>query len=195
MHYESLAWIGGRSFEVRAEGEGHLRDALARGGGVILATVHVGNWVLGGRLIRERTGRAIHTIAGTQIAPALTRDLRLLFRRRGIRIHSHKRSAGPLLRVLRRGGIVALHLDGDQHARQGAATRGAALLSRRSGAMILPGVCERVAPGVFLVRFLPPMEGGAAAPTPQRLEAILATLVSGRAEQWSLFRPLWEARG
>ena len=67
MHYESLAWIGGRAFTVRAEGENHFRDAIARGRGVILATVHVGNWVLGSRLIHERTGRAIHTIAAGDV--------------------------------------------------------------------------------------------------------------------------------
>jgi KDO2-lipid IV(A) lauroyltransferase len=192
MHYESLALIGGRTFTVRAEGEEHFRAAIARGGGLILATVHVGNWVLGGRLIHERTGRTIHTIAGTQIAPGWTRDLRLLFRRRGIRIHPREGSSARLLRVLRKGGIVALHLDGDQHARPGVATRGAAILSRRSGATILPGVCERIAPGVFVARFWPPMDGGESAPSPERLEEILVALVRDRGEQWSLFRRLWE---
>jgi lauroyl/myristoyl acyltransferase len=192
MHYESLAWIGGRSFVVRAEGEEHLRAALTRGGGLILATVHVGNWVLGGRLIQERTGKAIHTIAGTQIAPGWTRDLRLLFRRRGIRIHSREGATRRFLRVLRAGGTIALHLDGDQHARAGVATRGAALLSRRSGATILPGVCERTAPGIFVARFWPPMEGGDSAPSQERLEEVLMALVRGRGAQWSLFRPLWD---
>src|SRR5512143_2618190 len=58
-HYESLAWIGGRDYSVRTEGEEHLRAALERRGGLILATAHVGNWVMGGRLVHERTGRAI----------------------------------------------------------------------------------------------------------------------------------------
>ncbi len=207
MHYESLAWIGGRSFAVRAEGEEHFREAVARGGGLILATVHVGNWVLGGRWIQERTGKAIHTIAGTQIAPGWTRDLRLLFRRRGIRIHPRGGATQRFLRVLRAGGTVALHLDGDQHGRTGArggansrgrveiATRGAALLSRRSGATILPGVCERISPGAFVARFWPPLDGGDAAPSPERLEQILITLVRSRGMQWSLFRPLWEGSG
>jgi len=195
-HYETLAMLGGRSFEIRTSGEEHLREALARAdhtgaGGLILATVHAGNWTLGGLLIHERTGRSIHTIAGTQITRGWTGELRRLCRARGIRIHSKRGSTPRLLRVLRAGGVVALHLDGDQHARSGIATRGASLLSRRSGAPILPGVCERVAPGVFVARFWPPFDGGEAAPSPARLEETILALVRGRADQWALFRPLW----
>jgi len=192
--YESLAMLGGRRFRIVVEGEEHLREALARRCGLLVATAHVGNWHIGARLLHERTGRPVHSVAGIQMSRAWTGGLRLAYRRHGIRVHPIRGATRRFVRVLRGGGVVGLHIDGNLHAGAGPATRGIVLLARRSGVPILPGVCERTAPGELTARFWPLLEGGSSAREVTRLDDLLLDFVRGRAEQWSLFRPLWGAR-
>jgi KDO2-lipid IV(A) lauroyltransferase len=191
MLYESIAMLGGRRFALRAEGVGRLDEALATGRGVLLVTAHVGNWHLGAQYVAARSGRPVHSIAGVQLAPGWTGPWRLALRRAGLRVHPRARSFARLSRILRAGGIVALHLDGDQHAMPGPATRGVATLARRTGATILPAVCHRERPGRLTVGFHPSLPGGNAAPGPALLERVLLDLVREHPEQWALFRPLW----
>lgn len=190
--YESLAMLGGRSFTIERQGEEHLHAALGEGKGLLVVTAHLGNWHVGARDLHEQTRRPIHSIAGVQFLRGWTEELRDAYRAVGLELHPRERSANRLIRIIRGNGIVALHLDGDQHGGSGPATRGAILLSRRTGCPILPAVCERVAPGRFLQRFGRPLGGGDAAPGPDRMTRILFEMVRGRAEQWALFRPLAE---
>jgi KDO2-lipid IV(A) lauroyltransferase len=192
--YESLAMIGGRSFAIKREGEEHLQAALRAGRGLLVVTAHLGNWHVGARDLHERTGRLVHSVAGVQFLESWTDELRAAYRRHGLEIHSRHGSGYRLAGILREGGIVALHLDGDQHAGLGPSTRGAVLLSRRTGCPLLPAVCERVSAGRFVVRFDRSFEGGACAPDPEELCRLLFRMVRGRTEQWTLFRPLMESR-
>lgn len=187
--YETLAALGGRRFAVRVAGERHLRAALTEHRGLLVATAHVGNWHVGAMTLRELTGLPVHSVAGTQMLRAWTRDLRLGYRKLGLRIHPRTRIVPSLLRHLYNGGIVALHIDGDQHGGTGLASRGILTLSRRTGAPILPAVCAREGPGAFTIRFLPPVIALANA-RPDPLPSILEELVSDRTGQWCLFRPL-----
>ncbi len=193
LHYESLAALGGRRFATTVEGKEHLHAALAQGKGLLVATVHVGNWHLGASTLHDLTGFPVHSVAGTQVLRPWTGELRMAYRHLGLRIHP-RRGAGPrLLRLLRKGGIVALHLDGDQHAGRGLSTRGISLLARRAGAPVLPAVCTRSRAGTLCVRFRAPLGGRSAPPDPESLECLLIELVKDDADQWSLFRPLWIA--
>jgi hypothetical protein len=132
----------------------------------------------------------VHTVAGTQIGPSWTRGLRRSYRRRGIRIHDRAGSTPRLLRALRAGEIVALHVDGDQHAGHGLALRGIRTLAKRSGAPVLPGVVERDAGGCSRIRLFPAFTIPLGASPPDLPETIARRLWSGRPEQWTLFRPL-----
>jgi lauroyl/myristoyl acyltransferase len=192
--YESLAMVGGRKFMVEREGEESLHAALAEGRGVLVVTAHLGNWHLGARELHEETGRTIHSVAAVQMLRGWTDDLRGAYRSLGLEVHAREGSSSRFAQILRRGGIVALHLDGDQHGARGPATRGAALLSRRTGCPVLPAVCERKGPGRFVVRFGRALAGGRSAPDPERLSDLLIEMVRGRTDQWALFRPLWACR-
>jgi lauroyl/myristoyl acyltransferase len=152
----------------------------------------VGNWHVGARILHERSGLPVHSVAGTQMMRAWTAGLRLAYRRLGLRIHPRRNASRRLLRALRNHEVVALHLDGDQHEGVGPATRGIHLLARRTGCMILPAITERSGPGTLTLRFLPFVKGGAATPEPEVLASLLVDLVRDHPEQWTLFRPLWE---
>lgn len=191
LHYESLAMLGGRQFSVRVEGEEHLEGALSAGRGVLIATAHLGNYHLAAAEVHARTGRTIHSVAGTQLLSAWTEDLRSSYRKIGLRFHDSSESVPTLTRALRSNEIVALHLDGDQHAGKGTASRGIALLSRRTGAPILPAISTRTAPGRIALRFLPVLSPGDRTPRYTEIESILVDAVRERPDQWVLFRPLW----
>lgn len=188
LAYESLARIGGRRFQVHIEGGEHLRESIARGRGVLLASLHMGNWIAGAETAAALAGRPVHSVAGVQWFRGWTADLRRTFRAMGIRIHGGRRPAAALLRALRRGEIVALQIDGDRHAEAGGiATRGLSALSSRSGAEILTAHCIRIAPGRFTVRFDPPLASDPAGRLDRVLREEMRDTVRARPHQWILF--------
>jgi lauroyl/myristoyl acyltransferase len=191
--YECFALLSGREFSIRLEGQHHLESARAAGGGVLLVTAHVGNWVVAGSGLARLGSTPVHSVAGVQVLRCWTAEIRSALRAHGIRIHdSRKRgSSFRLLRILRRGGVVALHLDGDRHAVAGVAVRGAGILARRAGVMILPATCTREGIGRHVLAFQTPRspEGF----TPQAADDLLRALARPHAEQWTIFRPLWGA--
>jgi lauroyl/myristoyl acyltransferase len=191
MVYETLALLGGRRFEIQASGVERLDAALSSGRGVLLVSAHVGNWHLGAHFVAARGGRAVHSVAGIQIARGLTAPIRLAMRSAGIRVHPRNGATARFARTLRRGGIVGIQLDGDQHASRGPATRGIDLLARRTGAVILPAVCLREGPGRFRVDFRAVPVREADPCRSEALERILLEMVRESPEQWALFRPLW----
>ncbi len=187
--YEALARIGGRRFVIRLEGEKHLLDAIGRDRGVIVASCHLGNWLLGAEAAASLTGRAVHSVAGVQILRGWTADLRLGYRALGVRIHGARRPAATLLRALRRGEIVALQIDGDRHEGSGnLATRGIRTLAARTGAAIIPAACVRESPGRFAVRFQAAISESQTAATDRLLRESMRDAVSGAPHQWILFR-------
>jgi hypothetical protein len=189
-HYEAFAMLGGRRFSVDVEGEEHLRSALRRGKGLLVATAHVGGWNVGAGWLHATTGLHVHTVAGTQIGRSWTSAMRRAYGRRGIWIHDREGSTPRLVRALREGEIVVLHVDGDQHAAPGLALRGLQVLAKRSLAPILPGVVERCPGGVSRIRLFPPLSMRSGAGSPSLPEMVLQLLGSARPEQWTLFRPL-----
>lgn len=186
--YESIARIGGRRFPVRVEGGEHLLDAIARGRGVVVASLHLGNWLAGAEAAAGLTGRPVHSVAGVQLLRGWTGELRLAYRAAGIRIHGTRRPVPGLLRALRRGEIVALQIDGDRHAGEGIGTRGVQTLAARTGAAVLAARCVREGPGRFAVRFDPPISGDRTETLDRALRDGLKCAVRSAPHQWVLFR-------
>jgi KDO2-lipid IV(A) lauroyltransferase len=104
---------GGRA-RVRAEGEEHLRDAIARGRGVVLVTAHAGAWDCAGRLLVEHF-HAPMVIVMQGEPDARARSLHDEIRQRtGVQVllvGDDELSALPLLRHLRAGGVAACQID------------------------------------------------------------------------------------
>ncbi len=197
-----------RGSEYRVIGAEHLYRAAARGRGAVLAIPHLGNWEFVG-IALARLGFRIHAVAGIQLHPILTREVRALKEREGIHITTPQEGYGPLITALREGGIVALLVDGDVYSRSLSTTffrrhtpfpAGPAILARRAGVPILHCHAVRCETGrhyftidgldapdlsLTLQEDLSRMTAGVA----RVLERSIATNVT----QWCIFRPFWSA--
>jgi KDO2-lipid IV(A) lauroyltransferase len=203
---ESLvdSWREGRACEARRDlvtidGEEHVRDALARGRGVLVWSAHVGNWELAGRALARR-GYDVAAIARPHVSHAVERWFERARADAGVRVVARCPGAREARRVLRERGLLALL--GDR--RFGTGGRDVALFGRiarlpaapialaaRTGAALVPGFVVRESPGRYRIRFEP-----AIIASPERaLERLAATLerwVRAHPEQWFVFEPVWD---
>jgi len=188
---------------VEVEGREHLDQAVARGRGVIITCSHVGNWELAAVVVAH-WGYVLHAVAGVQLSRWLTPAVRETKSELSIHTVSPEDGFRKLLRALERNELIALMVDGDiySHGVQvemfGRETRfpaGPGVLAQRTGALIVPGICERVGPGRFRIQIEPALDP-AAFPTTAALSQALATVTEGHirshVDQWCIFRPLWE---
>jgi KDO2-lipid IV(A) lauroyltransferase len=122
-----------------------LDAAVARGRGVIVATAHLGNFELGGRVLAGRYD--LLDVVKPQRNRAIDRDLAALRRAHGIATVPMDRAGRAVLGQLRRGGVVALFIDQDAGPRgvrldflgKAASTwPGAARFALHTGAPVVP---------------------------------------------------------
>lgn len=196
------------SAEVRFTGTEYLYRALARGRGAILALPHLGNWEMVGVAL-ARLGFVVRAVAGVQLHPYLTRAVRALKEREGVRISTPQDGFAPLVAALRAGEIVALLVDGDVFSHSIPAPffgrviqfpAGPAILARRARVPILHAHAVRSADGGHRFSF-----DGLDEPDPTlRLHRDLARLtarvasaqernISAHLAQWCIFRSIWSA--
>jgi len=209
---EYLGRLGPRALSrdsaFRVIGAEHLYRAVARGRGAVLAMPHLGNWELVG-IALARLGFRIHAVAGVQLHPILTREVRALKEREGIHITTPQEGYAPLIAALREGGIVALFVDGDVFSRSLPAQffrrrtpfpAGPAILARRAGVPILHGHAFRCETG----RHYLSIDGLDEPDTSLTLREDLARLtasvarilersIAAHVTQWCIFRPFWSA--
>ena len=187
---------------ITVEHEQHLKDAVAAGRGVILATAHFGNWELGGAVLASR-GQRIHAV----VLPYRSAKLERLFdhyrARRGIHTIPVGGAVRELIHHLNEKQMVALLADrdfsGQQHeaqffGRSASMPRGPAWLAVQTGAPILPAFMVRQEDDSFVLRFHPPL-------WPQELETeegirdrlcrILEEEIKGQPHQWFIFEDFW----
>jgi Kdo2-lipid IVA lauroyltransferase/acyltransferase len=186
-----------------------LEAALARGKGVIFVSGHVGHWELLARRV-ALAGYPSQTIAKETSDPGLT-ALVERFRASG-RLKAIWRgrpgAAKQMLRALKQGEILGLLIDQDTAVQSlfvpffgvpARTPRAAADLALRTGAAVVLGFCQRVAPRRSRLRLqevpLPAAEGEAAA------LALTATLSRGIEdairefpEQWVWMHQRWKSK-
>jgi len=174
-----------RSIEVR--GAEHLERALEGDRGVILLSAHAGNWEWGAAWLASR-GARLHVVA----RPHRNRWVERWFtRRRAARGVAHLAAGTVWPRAacaLKRREWVALM--GDRPGTRGSVCAWASALSRRTGAVVLPAVMLRLAPGRYAACFEPPLTPEACAAGGYR-DAIRPH-VERHATQWFGFEPLAE---
>ena len=152
-------WPPGRAAErVHVEGEPRLRaEHAARG--VVVALPHSGNWDLAGAWACN-TGLAVTSVA-EQLGEAEYAAFVKFREQLGMQILSHRdpTALGQLIEAVRQGRVVCLLADRDLGGTGVPVSwagvpitmpAGPALVARRSGAALIPGVCRYVGPDMHI---------------------------------------------
>ncbi len=180
------------------EGADALRAVLAGGRGVVLWSGHFGNWELAAAAL-AREGFDVAALARAHADPGVDRFFAARRAAAGVRIVGGCALARGARTTLRERGLLALL--GDR--RFGGAGRSVALcggratlpaaavaLARRTGAAIVPGFVERVAPGRWRVTFEPALEPGDSALA--ELARALERRIVADPTQWFVFESVWD---
>ncbi len=189
----------------------HLRSALARGRGAIVATAHLGDWeLLAAKVVRLGHGGAVVGLRRPNDPSARWfEDLRA---RHGIATIAQSASPRDMLAVLARGGVLGIlcdldarRLDAEELAFFGSPVRtltAPAALARASGAPIVPARCVRTPDGRYALACEPAIEFDARAPRDTarrdvlvRLNAIYERWIRATPEQWAWHQKRWPAAG
>ncbi len=153
---------------VHLEGEEHLRQAAAKGKGVIILTAHFGNWeFLGARMAQMVGPGRFHVIAQPQRDLRLTRLVDSVRLRHGVNVIARGQAARETLRALQRGEAVGILLDIDMKengifvnflGRPASTSPGPAAFALRTGAAVVPAFDLRLPDGTHLGKVLEPVE-------------------------------------
>jgi len=189
--------------KVSIENLSHIESAVQRGRGAIVVTAHVGNWELGGMML-ARLGHpvtAVYRPFGIRHLDRMFTDRR---QSRGIRLIPLGRAVPGLLRSLRSGGVVSLLADRDFTGRGqpcpffGAPARlpmGAAILSIKTGAPIVPAFMLRQVDDRFLLKFHPPILPRAGCTVDELQSQVVSSMQDVIGEypyQWFIFHDFWD---
>jgi lauroyl/myristoyl acyltransferase len=188
---------------VDVTGREHLEQAVARGKGVVLTCVHVGNWELAAVVVAH-WGYTLHAVAGVQLNRWLTPAVRETKQELAIHTVSHEDGFRRLVRALEHNDLVALMVDGnlfrhgipvDFFGREMRWPSGPGVLAQRTGAQIVCGYCERTTLGRWRIVLEPPLDPAAFPTTAALNTAVAATAerhIRTHLDQWCIFRPLFE---
>ncbi|MEO7037047.1 MAG: lysophospholipid acyltransferase family protein [Polyangiaceae bacterium] len=100
--------------ELFVNGEGHLRDAMAVGRGVILVTGHIGPWDCAAHLLAKDFSADVLVVMLAEPDERARQVHDAVRQRSGVRVvhvGEHPLDALPLLRHVQSGGVVAIQLD------------------------------------------------------------------------------------
>ena len=180
---------------------GVLDEALAGKRGIILVTVHTGNWELAAPFL-SHLGYVLNVVAGVQMNRLLTGAVKRAKERRGIRVIDRESSYRRFFDALSSNELVVLLLDGDIYrggieielfSRRLMMPRGAVRLSAASGAPVVGGFCRRVGREryrIHLERILTAEECrmGPEEEMQERLYRRIEDFIASNSDQWCIFR-------
>lgn len=178
-----------------------LDEALEEKKGIILVTVHIGNWELAARYFSHQ-GYCMNVVAGVQMNHLLTGAVKRAKERQGIRVINPEHSYRRLFEALSSNELVALLLDGDIYtggteielfSRRLVMPRGAVRLSARSGAPVIGGFCRRIGREryrIHLERIISADDcrRGPEEEMQRRLYGRIEDFISRNSDQWCIFR-------
>jgi KDO2-lipid IV(A) lauroyltransferase len=176
-----------QAIEIR--GAEHLERARASGRGVIVLSAHLGNWEWGAAWLAAR-GARLSVVARPHPHPWVERFFARRRLARGVGMLRERPLWPGAARALRRREWVALM--GDRCCADGSAWAWAAALARRTGALVLPAVMLRLAPGRYAACFEPPLTSDGCAGGAHR--AAIQRHLERHPGQWFGFEPLPEGR-
>jgi KDO2-lipid IV(A) lauroyltransferase len=186
---------------IEVSGKERIDSVLESGRGLILVTAHIGSWEMGGAALAAM-GYSMTTVAGIQFTPTLSPYIRRTKQHLGIDVVSYRSGARRIVQALSKGGIAALHMDGDQFVggveteffgRRTRLPAGPAALAVRTGAAILPAFAIRTGKSrirVFIEEEVFTGDKDEAAIT-RRIVAVVEDYIRRYPDQWCVFRPIW----
>ncbi|PID80490.1 hypothetical protein CSA17_02090 [bacterium DOLJORAL78_65_58] len=192
-----------------------LRTLAAGGRGVLILTGHIGCWELLGaevaRQVQEARLGKLGVVTGTIHNPAVDRLVQRRRARLGMEVLPRERGAGPILRHLRQGGIVAVLLDQNTRVdnilvpffgRLAPTPAGLARMALRYGVPVLPVALARAGTGHEIRRgpVWNPLPDRSRDPAAVReflfwCNAQLEIFIRRNPEEWVWFHQRWQEDG
>jgi len=179
--------------------------ALAQGRGAIVATAHLGNFELGGRVLAARY--RLLDVVKPQRNRRFERHLSRLRNHHGIATVTMDRAGRPVLEHLAAGGLVSLLVDQDAGAaglpldflgRPASTWPGAARFALRTGSPVIPMAIVREAEG-HVLRIGEVIEVEPAAADPDRVSELMTRIstavesfIRRHPEQWFWVHRRWK---
>jgi KDO2-lipid IV(A) lauroyltransferase len=184
---------------VELRGLKHIEDSRKAGRGVIILTLHMGNFELGVRRFAI-LGEGVLVLNRPLPNPLLNDAIAASRGGAGVKLIDRDAAAVPMLRQLRRGGLVALL--NDRYARRGAVwapffgvraatAAGVAALALRTGAPVHPAYIVRDQPDHHRLELLPEIAVPTTGDREKDVEAVTAAhnraledIIRRHPEQW-----------
>ena len=191
------------------EGAAYLREGLALGRGVVIATAHSGNWELMGGVL-SAAGVPLVGVAMRQREAGFDRFINEY--RRGVGMHvTYKDNVREMFALLKKGWAIGLLMDQDSDHRSGIVfdwfgrptnfVQGPAALARHQNAPIVPGYIHRLPDGRHRIRFYPPIfverTKDKEADIRRAMEAVSRTLeqhIRRYPEEWFWLHDRWKSQ-
>lgn len=194
----------------RHEGAEHLQEALRSEKGVILLTLHMGNWEVGGLALAE-LGFRTPVIAYNPDSESTLESRRLMLRRMysidDVMLGSSDLSSLKLFRILTGGGMIAIQGDRLQNetgislemfAHPAMFPKGPVVLSAASGALILPVFITMGKGFSYTIHVEKPLSAKVYSgrdetvrETMKEIIPLFAKYISRYPDQWYTFMPFW----
>lgn len=199
-----------KKFRIRYVGDEFLFDALHSGKGIIILTLHMGNWEIGGLALAER-GLQPPTIAYYPDSQGIIEERRNRLRKLSNTTHVELRpgefSAIRFFRILQEGGIIAIQGDRIQHDRgmkmdmfghEALFPRGPVVLALASEAIILPAFMVMEGYNTYAIHVEKPLAVPVYSNTEETVReslseiiAIFEKYIKRYPDQWYTFMPFW----
>lgn len=195
---------------VRFDGLEHYREARSVGRGLVVVSAHFGNWELMPTGGLAHVGEPFHFVMSDRPDDRLNEWIVAMRERHGHTVLFNSDGALPMLRALRRDGVLGAMVDLDSTRGRGLfveffgrpayTSAGAAFLARQAGCAVLPVVVQRDAadPRQHVVRAFPaiwPDPGREAREDLQRMTQaytrVIETQIRRRPEQWIWMHRRW----
>lgn len=197
---ETLARVDVANIEV-------ARAARATGRPLIFLTPHLGNWELAA-FAAAANGLAMAVVARPLDNTLLEERLRAFRERTGNRVVPKADAARPILKTLRRAGMVGILVDQHAHppdavvapffGRPASTTTVVARMADRTEALVLPAHALRVAPRRYRLAFEDPLDVRALAPEERevgaltsRINRLVEEMVRRDPSQWLWLHNRW----
>jgi KDO2-lipid IV(A) lauroyltransferase len=188
-----------------------LNDAANSGRGVIMASLHFGNWDLAAASLAAHDYK-INAIAETFAYQPMNDLVQGARTKLGLRFIGSQRTGPSVFRALRRGELLAMLVDvveKDEGIRvecfgaPALVSPAAARIALRTGAWVVPAVLARDPDDDMIIRPYVDTSLGDFAPTgdeqadaaelTRRIMQSFEPLIRAHPDQWFVFRPLWDA--